>query len=112
VYLVLPLLGPSSARDAVGTLVDLALRPDTWLLPIQPRLLFAGTYGISEREQHLEKLEALEDSSVDFYAAIRSAYWMSREAFVREGRLAPDPVEPIPAPTALAPAPALAASPP
>jgi iron(III) transport system permease protein len=32
---------------------------------------------------HLESLDALEESSVDFYASIRSAYWMSREAFVR-----------------------------
>lgn len=86
IYLVLPLLGPSSARDAVGTLVDLALRPDTWLLPIPSRVLLGGTWGISEREQHIEKLDALEESSVDFYAAIRTAYWMDREAFVRESR--------------------------
>jgi phospholipid-binding lipoprotein MlaA len=91
IYLVLPLLGPSSARDMVGTLVDLALRPDTWLLPIPPRLLIGGSAGISEREVHMEALEALEESSVDFYASIRSAYWMSREAFVRERDLAPAP---------------------
>lgn len=94
VYLVLPLLGPSSARDAVGTLVDLALRPDTWLLPIPPRVLLGGTWGISEREQHIEALDALEGSSVDFYAAIRTAYWMNREAFVREAR---QPGKPRPA---------------
>ena len=70
--------------DAVGTVVDLALRPDTWLLPIPPRLMLGGGWGISEREEHFEALQALEDSSVDFYAAIRSAYWMSREALVRE----------------------------
>lgn len=104
-YLVLPLLGPSSARDAVGTVVDLALRPDTWLLPIPPRLLLGGTYGISEREQHLEALDALEESSVDFYAAIRSAYWMSREAFVRDGGGPPEPE------TAAGPEAALAAAP-
>lgn len=83
-YLVMPLLGPSSARDLVGTIVDLALRPDTWLLPIPPRLMLGGGWGISEREEHFEALQALEDSSVDFYAAIRSAYWMNREALVRE----------------------------
>jgi len=94
VYLVLPLLGPSSARDAVGTLVDLALRPDTWLLPIPPRVLLGGTWGISEREQHIEALDALEGSSVDFYAAIRTAYWVNREAFVREAR---QPGKPRPA---------------
>jgi phospholipid-binding lipoprotein MlaA len=98
-YLVLPLLGPSSGRDVVGTVVDLALRPDTWLLPIPPRLLLGGGWGISEREVHLEQLDALEDSSVDFYASIRSAYWMSREAFVRERDVPPQPaLEPAAAP--------------
>lgn len=84
IFLMLPLLGPSSSRDAFAAIVDLALRPDTWLLPIPPRLMLGGTWGISEREEHLERLDALEQSSVDFYAAIRSAYWMDREAFVRE----------------------------
>lgn len=103
-FLMLPLMGPSSARDAVGTVVDLALRPDTWLLPIPPRLMLGGGWGISEREQHLETLEALEASSVDFYAAIRSAYWMSREAFVRESHPAPA-TGAAPAPPDLATAP-------
>ena len=90
IFLMLPLLGPSSTRDAFGTMVDLALRPDTWLLPIPPRLMLGGGWGISAREEHLEKLEALEQSSVDFYAAIRSAYWMSREAFVHERDAVPE----------------------
>jgi phospholipid-binding lipoprotein MlaA len=83
-YLVIPLLGPSSGRDAVGSVVDMALRPDSWLLPLGPRLLLGGTWGITEREAHGESLEALEKSSLDFYAAIRGAFWMSREAFVRD----------------------------
>jgi hypothetical protein len=36
---------------------------------------------------------------VDFYASIRSAYWMSREAFVRERDVPPQPaLEPAAAP--------------
>jgi len=95
-YLVIPLLGPSSGRDIVGSLVDMALRPDSWLLPMGPRLLLGGTWGITEREAHGDSLEALEQSSVDFYAAIRSAFWMSREAFVRDE--GPGTVQPPPAP--------------
>lgn len=95
-YLVVPLLGPSSGRDIVGSLVDMALRPDSWLLPLGPRLLLGGTWGITEREAHGESLEALEQSSLDFYAAIRSAFWMSREAFVRDegpGTIQTPPIE-------------------
>lgn len=96
-YLVIPLLGPSNGRDIVGSLVDMALRPDSWLLPLGPRLLLGGTWGITEREAHGESLEALEQSSLDFYAAIRSAFWMSREAFVRgeETERFPPPPEPV-----------------
>lgn len=101
-YLVLPLLGPSTVRDAFGTLVDMALRPDTWLLPVPPRLLLGGTWGITEREEHLEALEALEESSVDYYAAIRSAYWMSREVFIQDGP-APPPASRVDSEAAPAP---------
>lgn len=82
-YLVLPLLGPSTLRDAVGQVVDVALRPDTWLLTPGGRLLLASTGGVAQREAVLVELEELERSSVDFYAALRSAYLMSREQMIR-----------------------------
>ena len=85
-YLVLPLLGPSTARDAVGAAVDLALRLDTWLLPLQSQLFLGGGFGISEREGRREEMRALRESSVDFYAAVRSAFLQTREARVREAR--------------------------
>jgi phospholipid-binding lipoprotein MlaA len=86
VYLVLPLLGPSTARDAVGTVVDLFLRIDTWLLPFQSQILLGGGFGISERESRRDELRALRESSIDFYAAVRSAYLQTRAAKVREAR--------------------------
>ena len=85
-YLVIPLLGPSNARDAVGAAVDLTLRIDTWLLPLQSQLFLGGGFGISEREGRREELRALRESSIDFYAAVRSAYLQTREARVREAR--------------------------
>jgi phospholipid-binding lipoprotein MlaA len=84
IYLMLPLLGPSTTRDAVGSFVDMALRPDTWIFPLGTRVVLTGTWGISEREAHLDALEALEHSSVDYYAALRSAYCQNREALVRD----------------------------
>lgn len=85
-YLVLPLLGPSTARDAVGAAVDLFLRLDTWLLPLQGQLFLGGGFGISERDDKREELRALRESSIDFYAAVRSAYLQTREARIREAR--------------------------
>jgi phospholipid-binding lipoprotein MlaA len=85
-YVVLPLLGPSTARDAVGAAVDLLLRVDTWLLPLQSQLFLGGGFGISEREGRREELRALREASVDFYAAVRSAYLQTRAARIREAR--------------------------
>ncbi len=82
-YLVIPLMGPSTARDAVGQLVDGILRPDTWLLGTGPRLMVAASGGFTTYEIKRERLEALRDTSVDFYAALRSAYLLDRDARVQ-----------------------------
>ena len=58
------------------------MRTDTWLLPLGRRLVLGSTDGISIKETNLEALSALEASSVDFYAAMRSAFQMNRQAMV------------------------------
>jgi len=81
-YLVLPLVGPTTARDAIGDLVDLFLLPQTWFLG-PTTLIFAayqGSEGFTLRDVHREALEALEESSVDFYVAMRFAYLKNRAA--------------------------------
>jgi phospholipid-binding lipoprotein MlaA len=86
VYHVFPLLGPSSTRDAFGSAVDMFLRIDTWILPLVSQLWIGGSFGITEREDKRDELEELRRSSLDYYAAIRSAYLQSREALVREAK--------------------------
>jgi phospholipid-binding lipoprotein MlaA len=85
-YLMLPLFGPSTARDGFGRLVDGALRPDTWLLGGAPLLVLGVGDGLSLRAMHREALEELERSSVDYYAALRSVYWMDRQGVLRSAR--------------------------
>ena len=79
-YLVVPLMGPSTARDAFGGLVDGILRPDTWLLAAGPRLVMAAGTGFTTYDMERERFNALRDTSVDFYAALRSAYLLDRDA--------------------------------
>jgi phospholipid-binding lipoprotein MlaA len=83
-YLMLPVFGPSTSRDLVGSVVDMVMRPDTWLLPLGARLVVESTDGITRMEENLDSVSALERSSIDFYAALRSAYLQSREAMIRE----------------------------
>lgn len=87
-YLVLPLLGPSNARDAVGFVADTLADP--------VRILATNTdadwanyvrYGatvIDERSRSIDATDELERSSVDYYAAVRSLYRQMREAAIAD----------------------------
>jgi phospholipid-binding lipoprotein MlaA len=83
-YVMLPLLGPTTVRDAIGGVVDLTLQPQTWLLPVGGWIATGATEGIATKEAYLDQIDALERSSIDFYASMRSAYLMSREALIRD----------------------------
>ena len=87
-YFVIPVLGPSTARDTTGEIVDAAMRPEVWLLGGIPRLAFTGTDGLSTYDIQAERLDALRETSVDFYAALRGAYLMDRDAKIAETRAA------------------------
>jgi phospholipid-binding lipoprotein MlaA len=79
-FLVLPALGPTTIRDGFGAVVDFFLNPGTYILGPAIQLLAGGGSGLASREANLQGLEALEQSSVDYYAALRSAYLQNREA--------------------------------
>jgi phospholipid-binding lipoprotein MlaA len=86
-YLVVPAVGPTSVRDAAGYLVDLAFRPTTYIFGLGAALVVVtsvqeGSTGIAVRDANAEALRALEASSVDFYAALRSAWAQDRDARV------------------------------
>lgn len=80
-YVVLPILGPSNVRDAVGTGLGFVLDPFAFVGGANA--LYAGyargaANGIDDRADQLDTLDALEKSSIDFYAATRSAYRQHR----------------------------------
>jgi phospholipid-binding lipoprotein MlaA len=91
-YLVLPLAGPSNFRDAAGLLADYAVDPFRiltyalnvdWIVYSGPRL--AATV-IDTRSRTLFALDDIEKNSVDYYAALRSAYTQQRAEAIREKR--------------------------
>jgi ABC-type transporter lipoprotein component MlaA len=57
-------------------------------LQLQWSLIFGGSQGIAYREANADALDALRDASVDFYAALRSAYSQAREGAIQEARVA------------------------
>lgn len=90
-YLVLPLLGPSNPRDAVGLAVDSAGAVQTYFLSF-PILVSAATLNVvNDRSLSLEQVRAERAAAFDFYAAVRNAYARYRESRVRDRRDAPEP---------------------
>lgn len=84
-YIVIPLFGPSTVRDGVGSIVDLAFQPLAYILgptELMLQLYIRGGDSLTLLDANHDKLEALEGSSVDFYAAMRSAYLQSRRAAI------------------------------
>lgn len=88
-YLVLPVLGPSNPRDALGTGVDVVLDPATWIT-FRSSVFFKlgrGAVGVVDaRAQNIEALDQLERSSVDLYASLRSLYRQHRQAEINHGK--------------------------
>jgi len=79
-YLMLPVLGPNTLRDGFGDIVDRMMQPMTYLIGPAPSLMIGGGTGFTLRESKVDALRALEESSVDYYAALRSAYMQNRAA--------------------------------
>ena len=88
-YLMLPLLGPSSLRDATGRLVDSYADPlQTYLFNVDEDHLHYTRIGgnvVSQREELIEVINDLRRNSFDYYAAIRSAYYQRRQSEIADG---------------------------
>lgn len=104
-YLVIPLLGPSTLRDSVGDLVDRAFDPFTYFFGMGGLIFLGTSSGFVTREANSEAIQALRSSSVDYYAAMRSAFTQNRESRIAEVRAQlcwrrppPEPAAPAPNP--------------
>lgn len=89
-YIVLPLLGPSSGRDAAGKLVDVVTDPLTWYLSDGWTAARYGAEAIDGRNDVFEALDEINRTSLDPYATIRSAYMQKREAQIKNRQGADD----------------------
>lgn len=89
-YLVLPVFGPSSPRDAFGKLlVDSYLDPLGLWLDNTDRDEIAYTLtaakGLDEYAGIVDELNQVKKTSVDYYAAIRSLYRQKRKTEILNG---------------------------
>jgi phospholipid-binding lipoprotein MlaA len=83
-YLVIPLLGPSTVRDAAGQAVDVAFAVtpffvDTWIL-VAARMFDA----VDERSLYLQEVRDAKASAIDYYSFVRNAYLQRRKAQLKD----------------------------
>ncbi|HEY1797282.1 MAG TPA: VacJ family lipoprotein [Stellaceae bacterium] len=86
-YLMLPILGPSNVRDAIGEGGDAYGDPGN-IVASDNHYLWAtfargATQGVDERSRNIETLADIERTSLDYYATIRSLYRQRRAAEIR-----------------------------
>lgn len=90
-YMVRPYWGPTTTRDAVGDVVDRFGDPVGLLFGTQ--LAVAVTTAGLDTVDRLGQLKMAEDASIDFYAFLRSSYYQTRRAELREALGLPNVID-------------------
>ena len=91
-YFVLPVLGPTTLRDSIGSLANI-VGGDAWYnvtVANNTQYFNESDYyltrllsGVDFRAKNLESFESLENSSIDLYASIRSLYLQDRQRKIK-----------------------------
>lgn len=81
-YLMLPLIGPSSLRDAPGRVADWLMDPFSHALSDGELAARAVAGAVDFREANFDTIDDIYNSSLDPYASFRSLYLQRRKAEV------------------------------
>ena len=101
-YLVLPVIGPSTVRDALGSLVSMTggdawynvtIKNDTQYFKESDYYYSKLTEGVDFRAKNLESFDSLEKNSVDFYATVRSLYIQDRQRKIENLKVKTDTLD-------------------
>jgi phospholipid-binding lipoprotein MlaA len=93
-YIVLPILGPYSARDSIGIAGDYYLYPVSYITPWYDRLAVSAYEVVNDTSLRIGDYEFLKEAAIDPYVALRDAYSQYRQKKVEERR--GKPVSPKP----------------
>ena len=87
-YIVLPILGPSTARDTVASMTNfmggdawynVTVKNDTTYFKDSDYYISKGSSGVDFRAKNYDSIENLEKNSIDFYASVKSLYLQDRQ---------------------------------
>jgi phospholipid-binding lipoprotein MlaA len=85
-YLVLPLLGPSSLRDGAGSFGDSFLEPLSYVDPDEASAGLKAYKEVNKLSLRIGQYEELTGAAVDPYVAVRDFYIQNRES-AKRGRI-------------------------
>ncbi len=89
-YLVLPFLGPSNPRDALGLVAEYFVDPfNIWMRNEETEewiLARSLVTGVNFRARNLQTIDELERTSLDYYIAVRSLYRQRRVDAIANGK--------------------------
>ena len=78
-YIVWPVLGPSSARDSVGIVGDFFLYPVSYIRPWYDWLAVRAYQEVNDTSLRIGDYESLNEMAIDPYVALRDAYSQYRQ---------------------------------
>ncbi len=84
IYLMLPVLGPSSLRDAVGRTGDRLIDPINYAQPWELSWGASGLEKVNRTSFRIGEYEAFKEAAIDPYTAMRNAYIQNRNALVND----------------------------
>jgi phospholipid-binding lipoprotein MlaA len=85
-YLVLPLFGPSTVRDAVGSIGNYYVNPLSYIHPDGLSWALYGLNIVNTRANLLSASDVLEGAALDKYSFVRSAYLQRRQYLLSDGK--------------------------
>lgn len=87
-YFVVPLYGPGTIRDHLASAGESFVNPvRIYLSNIDETEIYYGLVAIDlidQRARLINVLEDLKESSIDYYAAVRSSYYQNRDALTKD----------------------------
>lgn len=92
IYMVLPLLGPSSSRGVIGLVADITTNPLSYIGIPAVSIAAGGVDTIDIRANNLDTEKIATEAALDRYEFFRDAYLQQREYLVHDGEI-PDEYE-------------------
>ena len=91
-YFVLPVLGPTTVRDSIGSLANISggdawynvtVKNNTQYFEDADYYISRLTYGVDFRAKNIDSYDSLERNSLDLYASVRSLYLQDRQRKIK-----------------------------